>query len=248
MLLRSLFRDLVYGSVSLFNRLSRSFSRLMGQPYQLVLPFATYAPWLKDKEFMMLYRELEQDCLVDLYQCWELWTLAQQKAGSEGEFLEVGVWRGGSSVILGRAILAAGFETGLCCCDSFSGLVKTTQHDPYNHDGELGDGCAETVRRKLEDFGISNFELLVGVFPDETGPQLGNRTFSLCHIDVDTRQSALDVFDWVWPQLVPGGVVVFQDYGFHRTPGISNLVDGLRGREGLTVVHNLNGNALVFKA
>ena len=67
------------------------------------------------------------------------------------------------------------------------------------------------------------------------------------HIDVDTRRSAQEVAEWVWPRMPVGGVIVFQDYGFHRTGGIAAYVDELRGQPGLLVIHNLNGSALVVK-
>ena len=53
---------------------------------------------------------------------------------------------------------------------------------------------------------------------------VADRRFRLAHIDVDVYQSAADVLDWVWPRLSPGGVVVFDDYGFPATPG-HELVD-----------------------
>ena len=150
-------------------------------------------------------------------------------------------------MLLGRALSSVDSTARLYCCDSFAGLVKLGACDPHNSEGELNDAGPEEVTARLERFGVSNFELLCGVFPDETGELIADKRFGLCHVDVDTKQSAHDVFEWVWPRLRSGGVVVFQDYGFHRTPGISELVDGLRGRPGLTVVHNLNGNALVFR-
>ncbi|MCA9775511.1 MAG: class I SAM-dependent methyltransferase [Candidatus Eremiobacteraeota bacterium] len=246
-LIRTLLRDPVHGLVSIFNQASLTLSRWTRQRYQLAVPFATYAPWLSDPEFMELYQALKKDCLVSLYQCWELWTLGKQKGAEPGDVLEVGVWRGGSSVILGRALGSVDSVARLFCGDSFAGLVKIGACDPHNSEGELSDAGPEEVVARLEQFGVSNFELLCGVFPEETSERIADRRFSLCHIDVDTKQSAEDVFEWVWPRMSNGGVVVFQDYGFHRTPGISELVDGLRGRPGLTVVHNLNGNALVFR-
>lgn len=244
---RTLLRNPVHSLVSAFNQVSLRLSRWTSQSYQLALPFATYAPWLSDPEFLELYDGVQGECLVNLYQCWELWTLGRQKARLAGDFIEVGVWKGGSSVILGRAMQAGGSTGRLLCCDSFEGLVKLSSHDPHNTVGELADAAPGDVEKKMRAFGVSNFEVLSGVFPDQTGDQVSERRFALCHIDVDTRHSASDVFWWVWPRLLNSGVVVFQDYGFHRTPGISGLVDELRGRPDMTVVHNLNGNALVFR-
>jgi O-methyltransferase len=60
-------------------------------------------------------------------------------------------------------------------------------------------------------------------------------------------RSAKDVFDWVWPRLEPGGMVVFDDYGFPACPGVTKFVDEQRLLGDRTVIHNLNGHGLVVK-
>ena len=75
---------------------------------------------------------------------------------------------------------------------------------------------------------LTNVELLQGVFPDETADRIADSRFRLCHCDVDVYRSAKDVFDWVWPRLAPGGVVVFDDYGFPACPGVTKFVDEQR--------------------
>lgn len=244
---RFFLRHAVYFFVQGFNAVSRAVSRVLGQRYQLVLPFATYAPWLDDREFQALFERIKSDCLVNIYQCWELWTLTRQIASLPGDLLEVGVWRGGSSVIMAKAMQLSDSRSHLFCCDTFAGLVKTGGEDPHLRDGDLADSGPQFVHQKMAQAGVHEYTVLEGVFPDQTGESLQNQRFSLCHIDVDTRASAEGVFEWVWPRLLGGGVVIFQDYGFHRTPGIAALVDEIRGRPGMRVVHNLNGNALVFK-
>jgi O-methyltransferase len=95
--------------------------------------------------------------------------------------------------------------------------------------------------------GLQNVELLQGVFPEDTAQSIADRTFRLCHCDVDVYQSAKDVFDWVWPRLAQGGVVVFDDYGFPACPGVTKFVDEQRLLDDRLVVHNLNGHGIVVK-
>ena len=105
----------------------------------------------------------------------------------------------------------------------------------------------EIVEALVGRLGLTNVELLQGIFPDETADQVDDRTFRLCHIDVDVYQSAKDVFDWVWPRLSPDGVVVFDDYGFPACPGVTQFVDEQRMLDDRLVLHNLNGHGLVVK-
>jgi O-methyltransferase len=51
----------------------------------------------------------------------------------------------------------------------------------------------------------------------------------------------------VWPRLSPGGVVVFDDYGFSACPGVTKLVDEQRMRDDRLVLHNLNGHGILVK-
>ena len=52
--------------------------------------------------------------------------------------------------------------------------------------------------------GLTNVELLQGIFPEETAARVADRGFRLVHVDVDVYQSAKDVFDWAWPRLSAG--------------------------------------------
>jgi O-methyltransferase len=47
--------------------------------------------------------------------------------------------------------------------------------------------------------------------------------------------------------LVPGGIIVYDDYGGDTTPGIARYVDSQLQLEDRTVLHNLNGHAIVIK-
>ena len=72
-------------------------------------------------------------------------------------------------------------------------------------------------------------------------------TFKLCHIDVDVYLSAKDVQSWIWDKLIIGGVIVFDDFGFSSTDGITNFVNEQRKLTDRTVIHNLNGHAVIIK-
>src|SRR5438045_1746596 len=43
--------------------------------YEEIRPWATYAPWNADSDFIATYNAIKSHTLVDLYRCWELWTL-----------------------------------------------------------------------------------------------------------------------------------------------------------------------------
>jgi len=215
-------------------------------PHDAVLPRATYAPWLDDGDFKRVYTAIKPHTLVDVYRCHELWWLVAETAGLEGDILEVGVWRGGTGALMAAAAQASSPST-VFLCDTFSGVVKAGERDATYQGGEHSNTDRGMVQSLLASLGLANAEILVGVFPEDTGQAVSQRRFRLCHIDVDAYQSAKDVWDWVWPRLATGGVVVFDDYGFWQCNGVTELVNEQRGLAGGVVVHNLNGHGLVIK-
>ena len=118
-------------------------------------------------------------------------------------------------------------------CDTWTGIVKTTDVDTYYHDGKHDDTSKATVESLVHRLGVAeHVQLLQGIFPEDTGHVAEGHQFRLIHIDVDVYQSCVDVFEWAWPRLSAGGAVVFDDYGCPATPGVTKFVDGLKRHAG----------------
>ncbi len=236
---------------SLFRRLGYEIHRIPphdpSAPYEPIRPRATYAPWRQDRDFLQIYRQVQDRTLVDVYRLWELWTLVEQAAKVGGDVLEIGVWRGGSGTLIARRAADCGLEGSVYLCDTFRGVVKAADQDSAYRGGEHADTSQAEVRRFLDQLGLHRAVLLPGIFPDETGDRISDRRFALCHIDVDTYQSAADILDWVWPRLNLGGMVVYDDYGFSVCGGVTRHVEEQRRRAGCLVFHNLNGHAVLIK-
>jgi O-methyltransferase len=215
--------------------------------HEMAFPLSTYAPWQADEEFRRAYEAVRRNTLVDVWRCYELWSLVSELRDVPGAILEVGVWRGGTGILMATRAAALGLDDPVYLCDTWAGVVKTGDVDTYYRDGKHDDASRETVAALAVALGTTNVELLQGVFPDETADRIADRRFRLCHCDVDVYRSAKDVFDWVWPRLEPGGMVVFDDYGFPACPGVTKFVDEQRLLGDRTVIHNLNGHGLVVK-
>ena len=216
-------------------------------PQSIVIPFATYSPWHGARAFVSAYRAAVTHTLVDVYRCYELWCLVKQTADLPGDVLEVGIWRGGTACLLGLAMKDAGIESKLYLADTFAGVVKAGDADRSYHGGEHSDTTPETVKSLLSANQVANFSILEGIFPDQTGERIGQAQIRFCHIDVDVYQSAKDAFDWVWPHIPVGGVVVFDDYGFVTCSGVTKFVNEQNGRGDMVFMHNLNGHAVLVK-
>ena len=148
---------------------------------------------------------------------------------------------------MARQAVNFGVKEPIYLCDTFCGVVKATDNDETYRGGEHSDTSVELVQKLMSDVGVSNTETLQGIFPDDTATTIADQKFRLCHIDVDVYQSAKEVNEWVWERLVPGGIVVYDDYGFEACDGITKCVEEQRDRDDRVVFHNLNGHAVVVK-
>lgn len=215
--------------------------------YAGYLTQACYTPWNVDRPFLEFYGRVKPNTLMDPYKAYGLWMLVQQAAKLEGALMEVGVWRGGSGALIAKRAELCGVEDPVYLCDTFEGVVKATGSDSHYRGGEHSDTSEAIVRELVGRLGLARVVVLKGVFPDETAAQVQADRIRFCHVDVDTYESARDILAWVWPRLVPGGIVVYDDYGFPRCDGIRDYVDEQLALPDRLVVHNLNGQAIVFK-
>jgi O-methyltransferase len=237
-------------------KISHAYASIRNQPpwchpkstdiaHHRVLPHATYSPWLLDVSFQNIYDQIKEHTLVDIYRCYELWTIGQELGDIPGDYLEVGVWKGGTGALLASSIQNL---HGKHCflADTFQGVVKAGDADTVYAGGEHSDTSPEIVTNLLKGLGLSNFSLLEGTFPDQTGSQI-NGPLALVHCDVDVYSSAKAVVEWALPKLSRGGMIIFDDYGFSGCEGVTRLVNQVRNNSELLFIHNLNGHAMLIK-
>lgn len=213
-------------------------------PHHQIETWATYAPWVNDEAFREMVQAVGEFTLVDHNRLWELWTLAKQSSQIEGDFLEVGVWRGGSGALLCKAI--EGTTKKVFLADTFEGVVKAGAKDTIYKGGEHADTSLPLVLDLLSELKISNAVTLMGVFPEDTGLEI-SKSLAFVHIDVDVYQSAKEIVSFVLPLLSPNGIMVFDDYGFFGCEGVTRLVNELKDQDIWTFIHNLNGHAILVK-
>ena len=150
--------------------------------HEMAFPISTYAPWQADDEFRRAYEAVRRNTLVDVWRCYELWSLVGELRDVPGAILEVGVWRGGTGVLMATRAAALGIDEPVYLCDTWEGVVKTGDVDTYYRDGKHDDASRETVAALAAALGMTNVELLQGVFPDETGDRIAGNRFRLCHM------------------------------------------------------------------
>jgi O-methyltransferase len=134
-----------------------------------------------------------------------------------GDFIEVGVYRGGSAWHL--AEVAREQERCLYLCDTFCGIpYQSPEHGDMHKIGDFGDTSLVQVMECIPDA-----EYIVGVFPESAGSRLEGARFALAHIDADQYRSVSDAIETLVPLMVSGGIMIFDDY--HYLPGAKKAID-----------------------
>lgn len=216
---------------------------------EIILPNADYAPWNSDSEFQAIYQAIKQNTLVDIYRCWELWEgISNVTKSIPGDVLEVGVWQGGTGSIMAKRLQMLAPERTIFLADTFEGVVKAGKNDSKYVGGEHSDTSEALVQDLLsKKLGLRNFNILKGIFPDQTGSGLEKHVFSMVHIDVDVYQSCKEIVDWIWPRLSVGGIIFFDDYGFTNCDGVVRYINEQKPLNDRLIFHNLNGHAIAVK-
>lgn len=170
-----------------------------------------FSPWEGLATFRKHYEAVRKHTLVSADRCWILASCISQARHLKGDFAEFGVFKGGTALLASRLLAEAGDSRTLHLFDSFAGMPKTSVDEPYTA-GDFNQTSATKVE-KLVTQTQTNVKLHIGFIPD-TFTDAGIDQLAFAHVDVDLYQSVLDCIEYVYPRLVPGGILLFDDYGF----------------------------------
>ena len=71
--------------------------------------------------------------------------------------------------------------------------------------------------------------------------------YRFVHVDVDLFAPTRACLEYFYPRLVPGGLLVIDDYGFTAWPGCKAAADAWSAEQAVPIVLLPTGNALVVK-
>ena len=137
-----------------------------------------------------------------------------------GDFIETGVWRGGSTIFMRAILKAYGVNNRyVWVADSFQGLPPPDV-DQYPQDvGDVHHTIAELkisldqVKANFESYGLldEQVKFLKGWFKD-TLPSAPIDTLAVVRLDGDMYESTMDALKVLYPKLSIGGYLIVDDY------------------------------------
>lgn len=194
--------------------------------------------WREWKQDRML-RNQKGQCAVLKEICHQaesmcLSNLLKGTLGLPGDVLECGVFRGHSLLRLAAMIKENGSAKSLFGCDSFEGFppgsvqekdrsilrrmrrvetkFRSTSHVPSR------------IERLCRIFDFRNVTTVKGFF-EESLEQFNDREFCFVHLDVDLYSSYLTCLEKLYDRVVPGGLIVFDEYRDPTWPGATQAIN-----------------------
>ena len=160
----------------------------------------------------------------------------------EGDFVECGVWRGGSMMAAMYALLEQGDSSRkFHLFDTFEGMTAPTDKD-IEYNGKI---ASEILQNTIKEEGQTNYWCWAGIddvrvnvqstgYPmkqvnlikgpvEETIPDNAPERIALLRLDTDWYESTKHELKHLYDRLVPNGIMIIDDYGHWQ--GAQKAVD-----------------------
>lgn len=161
-----------------------------------------------------------------------------QRKGIAGDFIDCGVWRGGTSIFMRACMDVYGLGGKmLWMADSFEGLPKPDDRyeadaGDVHHEKTFLAVSVDEVMTNLHTYlgSFNTVKVLPGFFENTLHGLVGD--LALIRIDADMYGSTTHCLDALYPLLKPGGIVIVDDY--ETLPACKKAVDDFREKRGIT--------------
>ena len=174
-------------------------------------------------DFQEVYNACHNKSMLTLDRLLALWHLVKSTNDIEGDIAELGCHAGGTSYLMASAMVGK----KLHAFDSFEGLSALVPEDATAKGYVHYEGDLKTNRDPVIKY-LSVFPDVI-VYPgyvEDTLQNVKDKKFSLVYLDMNIYTPTKYAIEFMWPRLVKGGYMIFDDYNWEATPGINKAVNG----------------------
>lgn len=217
-----------------YERLVDSVARRFGLQISRISSATTRLPVEASPEDVDLIASLEPFTMTSAARLWSLMGAVRYvtDAGLLGDFVECGVWRGGSVMAMAKELnRLSATDRQIWLYDTYAGMTAPTDFDVEAGTGvtatemlsstAVGDGnnvwCVAgraDVEANVRSTGypFSNFHFIEGDVAKTLQTSVPEK-IALLRLDTDWYESTRVGLEVLYPRLVPGGVCILDDYG-----------------------------------
>lgn len=149
-------------------------------------------------------------------------TILKEALKLGGDVAECGVYKGGTAEVEAKEMVGLGRR--LLLFDTFCGmpdikLVDDDSHRPH----DMNDVNLDELKNVMTPFGF--VDIYPGKFEDTVKKAIDGMSFCFVHIDADLYTSVKECCEYFYDRMVPGGIMLFDDYGSPTCKGARRAVD-----------------------
>ena len=222
----------------------QEFYRTFEDRFKVYEDVRLFSPWHGYGEFGEVFRRSKTYNFYTLYFIERLARQALKNSQKNYEVWELGVYQGASAIFL--ATLAKDFGRQLRLFDTFKGMPAVNPEKDRPLEGMFSDTSLEAVRTRVDITG-ANVSYHQGLVPD-TFIDRENDRIAFAHVDLDIHDPILAACEFIYPRLLPGGALVFDDYCWESCPGAREAVDQFFEKKSESVICLPTGQAFIVKA
>ncbi len=166
----------------------------------------------------------------------------------EGDFVECGVYKGGYAMAIFSYLNPLPVEKKFWLLDTYEGLVldhltekeKEDQlHIKYAHYENTYDSVSQMFKNMPA-------KIIKGAVPG-TLPECTAEKVCYLSIDMNCVEPEIAAADFFWDKMVPGGVIILDDYGFKEHIEQKKAFDIFASQKKVPILQLPTGQAIIFK-
>jgi hypothetical protein len=214
----------------------------------------SHAYFHKHPEFYTLFQRFKKRNKLnnagDVARLWSFILNIKQiiSEGIEGDFAEVGVWRGNTAAVL--AHFASKTDRQVCLFDTYEGFhKKDLQGIDSNQSMAFDDTSLKLVIEVIgEDSAVCEF--VKGYFPESIADKHRLKSYSAVSLDCDLYEPMKAGLSFFYPLMPRGALFLLHDYSSLSWPGAKKAIDEFceETEEHLILMPDKSGSAFIRKS
>jgi O-methyltransferase len=189
--------------------------------------------FIQDADFLEIFKQCKPYTMTSIERMYALYNAVKYVVHNniEGDFVECGVWRGGSSMMIALTLYKLAVNNRkIYLYDTFEGMSNPTENDVDFRGGNAENLMKQNTENKetsvwcladlddvrnnmtLTKYPLTNIEFVKGKVED-TIPQVISDKIALLRLDTDWYESTAHELKYLYPNLSVKGVLIIDDYG-----------------------------------